>query len=946
MSSPARKRMRLSSPTYDNHLDELDDDCLQELDRIETTLSQLAASSSSQGKPQMSQRLDEDARQRRMRAIMSGLQEEYTNEEADAGGKRAREERPAAGFKFAGALSTQQTRANVKYDHYEPSSSPEEAPPEPDYSKWFEVAPDSSTPLIGFQRVSKSLLAAAAGDDVVEPLGFASANKSIAGAGFASASAAPGAVLEPSKAALELAAKKLKVWSEEDESVEEVADVTQTPSKAGPSFVRPVFASVANTPSFRPPISPKPNSANRSVSSPSLDRPIADKARVFKSPLIGRPSPRTVYPRGSGDATASSNQNSPSVSRSTRPHPLSSTPLTCSPERQARIVPESALPFTTPVRATNAGGPESAKRAYKGGFATPFKAGMKPGEPGRAALERAQKARKVEEAKRAQVQTQKVQTKQNNSEQMNRVSLQNSGLVPQRYSADELESMGINITELSQISPQTAPFYFFYTDASHAPTQTQFAPTSFGPAEAHAHLQQTGRALASREWVDNHWALVLWKLAALACLEPEREATHARRWCWGSVLAQLEARYDKEIGRGARPALRLIAAQDAPPGAPLVLVVSQVVSAEPERIGSNGRVVEEASAELEVSDGWYRLRAVLDPPLVRAVLRGVVKVGCKIAIAGAKLDNDRKDASEILQAYDSCALLLGGNGTHLAPWHAKLGFQPQPFVATLASLTPDGGPVPLIDLIVEKVYPIAYFEYTTGPGGKRIQDGPLSEAEEAEINNKWMKRRDVEEAKVQDELNARWGRWEGFADRLERAVAGRFTPAEDEMPPDHIDDLFDELDELPPNEITSFIRGLGPDECAWLARFLRRKSARDKELAVDEMELEMKHRCAPRDVRNFRVVVVRDARVSRRPANRLAQLTIWDVLGLCVSEGGKAGAIEIGQRFLMTNLGPTQQRAWMGLEKDDTGISGVTQELAVHSSKMKDGGKEAGTYAS
>ena len=39
----------------------------------------------------------------------------------------------------------------------------------------------------------------------------------------------------------------------------------------------------------------------------------------------------------------------------------------------------------------------------------------------------------------------------------------------------------------------------------------------------------------------------------------------------------------------------------------------------------------------------------------------------------------------------------------MAPWHAKLGFQHGPFVATLNSLTPDGGNVAVMMLTIVKV---------------------------------------------------------------------------------------------------------------------------------------------------------------------------------------------------------------------------------------------------
>ena len=63
---------------------------------------------------------------------------------------------------------------------------------------------------------------------------------------------------------------------------------------------------------------------------------------------------------------------------------------------------------------------------------------------------------------------------------------------------------------------------------------------------------------------------------------------------------------------------------------------------------------------------------------------------------------------EVLDAYGSTNLILFGNSTHLAPWHAKLGFQCAPFVATLGSLTPDGGSVSLADLIITQVNSCVY----------------------------------------------------------------------------------------------------------------------------------------------------------------------------------------------------------------------------------------------
>lgn len=74
-----------------------------------------------------------------------------------------------------------------------------------------------------------------------------------------------------------------------------------------------------------------------------------------------------------------------------------------------------------------------------------------------------------------------------------------------------------------------------------------------------------------------------------------------------------------------------------------------------------------------------------------------------ISLSFSKIISPKKEAMEILQAYDILAFQLRGNGTHLAPWHAKLGFQETPYISTLNSLAADGGNIVLMDLVIEKV---------------------------------------------------------------------------------------------------------------------------------------------------------------------------------------------------------------------------------------------------
>ena len=56
----------------------------------------------------------------------------------------------------------------------------------------------------------------------------------------------------------------------------------------------------------------------------------------------------------------------------------------------------------------------------------------------------------------------------------------------------------------------------------------------------------------------------------------------------------------------------------------------------PANVTDDGRHIE-PYPELEVTDGWYRLRAQVDLAMARAVRRGVIRVGRKIGVAAAKV---------------------------------------------------------------------------------------------------------------------------------------------------------------------------------------------------------------------------------------------------------------------------------------------------------------------
>ena len=107
-------------------------------------------------------------------------------------------------------------------------------------------------------------------------------------------------------------------------------------------------------------------------------------------------------------------------------------------------------------------------------------------------------------------------------------------------------------------------------------------------------------------------------------------------YCWNIRFHQNPFyRYERELNSGHRPPLRQIATQDAPAAFPMVLCVSNIFWSPASATDDGVRI--EPYPELEVTDGWYRLRAQIDIAMARAVWRGVIRVGRKIGVAGARV---------------------------------------------------------------------------------------------------------------------------------------------------------------------------------------------------------------------------------------------------------------------------------------------------------------------
>ncbi|KAG8900895.1 hypothetical protein FRB99_005684 [Tulasnella sp. 403] len=663
----------------------------------------------------------------------------------------------------------------------------------------------------------------------------------------------------PSEVALEKASKRLQEWEKEEDKEEQpkpkqrqvlgaVENISQSSSvpqvatqKEGPATFRPPFKTpfAATQGSPAPPARPQISSYNRTL--------VAGAYR--NSPL--NPGSQTAY-----------------------------------------------QPSAKPIPAPNFG-PASQRiglgTASRGtpvpAFKSPFKPGFCPPDPASA------EARRKKEREEAAAERERRAAEQRERElrgavfdltSRSRQTMRNAGVAPCAYSIDELNQLGMP-PEISAINLENAQYYHF-----NAPTFSQvLAGASLQRLDVEAafrDLKSRGCKLVEKPWVCNHWKMILWKLASLVRSCPD---LLEEKWTYQEAINQLLYRYEREINRCQRPPIRLITEGDTASSRPMVLCVCGVIPGQ-DSTNERGEIVE-ALPWLDVTDGWYKVRATIDTALGRATKRGVLKVGSKIAVSGAKFQCD-KEGAEPLPAYDISHLELHGNSTSLAPWDAKLGFKRSPYIATLRSLTPDGGSVMLMDILVIKLYPVGYIE--TNEKGER--SAPRCEKEEREEMEAWKARRANEEIRLRGELEKKLNRMEGLADTLQRRSDG-FHPSPDDDVPNHIDDMYEDVEEA--IDPLPLVQNLTPRDSGCLANVIRSKCAAIRERAAEHLSAELESTCSPRNVRNFRVIRFRDYRKQKPLAPRVGQMTVWDVLSL--GEG-----LQEGKRFLVTNIAPCQPNSW------------------------------------
>ena len=215
--------------------------------------------------------------------------------------------------------------------------------------------------------------------------------------------------------------------------------------------------------------------------------------------------------------------------------------------------------------------------------------------------------------------------------------------------------------------------------------------------------------LASEAWVENSFKLILLKLAWLENRFFKFEEFELLNP--NNVLLQMKYRYDREIDRTQRSAIRKIVELDEIPARRMVLKV----------VGGYNRP--KIGYELELSDGWYTIRTAIDRGLVDAIDCDKIRIGTKLIVSSAQIFGC-EGGFDPLNKPDTVRLKIHANSTRRTAWHQKLGFckNSHPFPVSLDSVIAAGGVIGKLIVTITHVYDIIYVDSSGVQKGTKEQN--------------------------------------------------------------------------------------------------------------------------------------------------------------------------------------------------------------------------------
>ncbi|MBW0484860.1 hypothetical protein O181_024575 [Austropuccinia psidii MF-1] len=490
---------------------------------------------------------------------------------------------------------------------------------------------------------------------------------------------------------------------------------------------------------------------------------------------------------------------------------------------------------------------------------------------------------------------------------------------PKGYSARQLLSLGIPESVVF-MTAKTAVVWNF-----NALTEP------FGAIQALGELLESGSTITrtSPKWVANHWGLIVWKLAGIVRWQPD---CLSRVWKPSNVIQQLKYRYQREFVMGHQSIIKRIIEHECPTSLPMCLVIVGIHRRPlPKRLsGLNNPNTPSLGDKyvLELSDGWYKIKATVDPVIERVIKRGGLKVGYKLALSGivselsavvkAKAPQTASKSSAIAEAQensDEPRLYLEGNSTARAKWHESLGFRYPPWFATLRSLTHDGGRIPMMDIVIIDIAPLMFIS----DDGKM---GRWGEVEERMLQAAWEAERAREAERVTVEREQEFEVIvklselinELYTDRLGKVShASGFEASQ--LADFDAEGMVEELVEE--SKGIQDLRELSIDYLGLLQKTIVRKVETFQKGLSEALQKSLDERIPIRRTRRIQALKIKDFQTYRHSSqNRTAELMVQDMSKL------SDGFLKKGSRYWVQNLQPQRRITWNArLDKVELSLS-------------------------
>ena len=223
-------------------------------------------------------------------------------------------------------------------------------------------------------------------------------------------------------------------------------------------------------------------------------------------------------------------------------------------------------------------------------------------------------------------------------------------------------------------------------------------------ATFHARMLEDGCSRATLPWVHNHCRWARRKLLLYEMLFPA--IFSSRVYTAEAIYAELHHRYRREYVSKAFSCLYKLFMNEASCASRMVLCIAKVCD----------------DSTVELTDGWYGVRAKLDHDLSDKVLCGKMHVGQKLSICLSQWHSPHGPCHP-LDGHEEVTLSLHANGVFPESKFAKLGFgsKSSDFLSLirLSDIKADGGLVPSTFFLVEKVYPLIYMDKNAQDGTKK-----------------------------------------------------------------------------------------------------------------------------------------------------------------------------------------------------------------------------------